>query len=171
VFSLVESGVGILDDEDKVIEMLAKQQKEVLFAPTTPAKCRRLTELEVGLAEIDSKPHGAIVGRLMPTSESPGESIAVMVANWNKVVDLLDQVQLAVPRLEYSLERMTEESENCMEGFDAKIMLVRAQVGKPPEHFEGVPVPDLWNSVVHFESNLQELRTTMLGMNAGLKDA
>jgi len=171
VFSLVESGVGILDDEDKVIEMLAKQQKEVSFAPTTPAKGRRLTELEVGLAEIDSKPRGAIVGCLMPTSESPGESIAVMVANWNKVVDSLEQVQLAVPRLEYLLERMTEESETCMEGIDAKIMLVRAQVGKPPENFKGVPAPDLWNSAVHFESNLQELRTTMLGMNAGLKDA
>ena len=96
--------------------------------------------------------------------------MAVMVANWNKVVDSLEQVQLAVPRLEYSMETMTQESEACIEGIDAKIMMVRAQVGKPPENFEGVPAPDLWNSAIHFESNLQDLRATLAGMHAGLKD-
>jgi len=68
LFSLIESGVGILDDEDEVIELLAKQQKEVSFAPTTPAKRRKVTEMEAGLAEVDSKPRGAMVSRLMPTT-------------------------------------------------------------------------------------------------------
>jgi len=66
---------------------------------------------------------------------------------------------------------MAEDSEICMEEIDAKIMLVRAQVGKPPENFKGIPAPDLWNLAIHFELNLQELQTTLLGMNAGLKDA
>jgi len=66
---------------------------------------------------------------------------------------------------------MTQDSEVCMEGIDAKIMMVHVQVGKPPENFEGVPTPNLWNLAIHFESNLQELWTTLFGVNAGLKDA
>jgi len=50
--------------------------------------------------------------------------MAIMVANWNKVMDSLKQVQLAVPRLEYSVKRMTEDLEACLEEIDAKIMLV-----------------------------------------------
>ncbi len=53
LFSLIESGVGILDDEDEVIELLAKQQKEDSFAPMTPAKCQKVTEMEAGLAKVD----------------------------------------------------------------------------------------------------------------------
>jgi len=144
-------------DDDEVAEILARQQKEVSFAPTTPGKRRKFMEMDFGTEEEDVKPRREIVGRFTPTTEATGDPMAIMVVNWNKVVDSLDRVQLAVPRLEYSMERMTQESESCLEGIDAKIMMVRAQVGKPPENFEGVPAPDLWNSAIHFESNLQEL--------------
>jgi len=147
----------VLVDDDKVAEILARQQKEVSFAPTTPAKRRKFMEMEFGMEEEDVKPRGLIVGHLTPTMEASGDPMAVMVANWNKVVDSLERVQLAVPRLEYSMETMTQESEACIKGIDAKIMMVRAQVGKSPENFEGVPAPNLWNSAIHFESNLQEL--------------
>ncbi len=171
LFSLIESGVGILVNDDEVTEILAWQQREVSFAPTTPAKHRKVMDMIFGAEEEDVKPCRVIVSQLLPTTESSGDPMAVMVANWNKVVDSLERVQLAVPRLEYLLEKMTQDSEACMEGIDAKIMMVRAQVGKPPENFEGVPVPDLWNLAIHFESNLQELWTTLFGMNAGLKVA
>jgi len=171
LFSLIKSRVGISVNDDKVMEVLAQQQREVLFALTTPAKHRKLMEMEAAMEEEDVKPCRAIVSWLMPTTESSDDPMAIVVANWNKVVDFLKQVQLAVPRLEYSVERMTEDSEACMEEIDAKIMLVQAQVGKPPENFESVPAPDLWNSAVHFKSNLQELQTMLFKMNAGLKDA
>jgi len=41
-----------------------------IVAPTTPAKCRKLMEMEGGMEEEDVKPCGTIVSRLTPTTES-----------------------------------------------------------------------------------------------------
>jgi len=85
LFSLIESGVGVLVGDDEVMEILARQQREVSFAPTTPAKRRKMMEMDATMEEEDVKPHGAIVSRLSPSTEATGDLMAVVVANWNKV--------------------------------------------------------------------------------------
>jgi len=84
---------------DEVMEILAQQQWEVSFAPTMPAKRRKMMEMDATMEEEDVKPHGAIVSWLLPLTEATGDPMAIVVVNWNKVVDLLEQVQLTVPRL------------------------------------------------------------------------
>jgi len=59
-----------LVDDDDVLEILAWQQREVSFAPTTPAKHRKLIEMDVSAKEEDVKPCGTIVSWLTPTTES-----------------------------------------------------------------------------------------------------
>jgi len=56
----------MLVDDNEVIKILAWQQREVLFTPTTLAKHRKLTEMDFGAEEEDIKPCRTIISQLMP---------------------------------------------------------------------------------------------------------
>jgi len=156
-------------DEEQVEDLVARQNKSVSFMPTTPGKRLKLSnfpELEDTPSPPDIK-----LEWLSPTAETTGDPYALVVANWNKMVDLVDRMRRSIPRLEFAVDNITAETSQLIEAVDSKVSVLYSQAGAPPKGYIGVPAPDLWGSVRGISSELSDLWTTVTTLNGSLRDS
>ncbi len=116
-------------DEEQVEDLVACQNKSVSFMPTMPGKRLKLSnfpELEDTPSPPDIK-----LERLSPTAETTGDPYALVVANWNKMVDLVDRMRRSIPRLEFAVDNITAETSQLIEAVDSKVSILYSQAGAP----------------------------------------
>jgi len=156
-------------DDEQVEDLVARQNKSVSFMLTTPRKRLKLSIFPE--LEDTASPREVKLERVSPTGETTGDPFALVVANWNKMVDLVDRIRRSVPRLEYTVDNITAETSQLIEAVDSKVSVLYSQAGAPPKGYIGVPAPDLWGSVRGITSELSDLRTTVTTLNGALRDS
>jgi len=156
-------------DDDQVEEIFARQDKEVSFRPTTPGK-RLKVEGFSDLEGIES-PGDIWVDRLLSSSDDASDSFALVLANWNKLVDVVDRLRRSMPRLEYAVDAATTDTAGLIDSVDAKVTVLHAQAGTAPKGYVGVPAPDLWGSVSCLVGEIGELRTTTTAISGALRES